>query len=334
MDQISFRTAQAAPAIQTKTKEMQSEQKNGNNNQVENGNEKLILALSGLAAIGTAAIAFKTGKAHKAKKALNEAAQHAQAQARDIAQKAANEEATKKAVKFVQSELSENANYALTKKAGKFNLTHNGKKVVQEALNEQKNNIRTNEAVIKKATTEAMETAQKGATTAETARQGMKNALPKERRAQVLKAYDAEDKAREAAENMKKIAEENPTRKNIKRATHANNQAIKAEKEAEETARKSSEIAKKQRVESKTKAANIAQQQASPHYEDGLIKQMINADKTTSKEVNALKKAMKTPAWANAEKRLSKMTPEQLKGVIANPKSSNIEVKVAKYLLG
>ena len=37
---------------------------------------------------------------------------------------------------------------------------------------------------------------------------------------------------------------------------------------------------------------------------------------------------------ANAEKRLSKLSPEQLKAVIANPKSSNVEVKVAKHLLG
>ena len=92
---------------------------------------------------------------------------------------------------------------------------------------------------------------------------------------------------------------------------------------------------KKQWLEAETKAANIAKQKASPHYEDSLIKQMKNAEKThANKQANLLKKEMARPNWKNAEKRLSKLSPEQLKAVIANPKSSNVEVKVAQYLLG
>lgn len=345
MSGVNFNTSINTRQATTKVEQPKSEQIK-EFVQSEDGQEKIALGLGALAVIAAAGIALKKGRPSEAVEEIKDlaqktsadeikkAAQHAQATARDIAHKEAQQQLAQKSAQLAKETLNNGGNYGKTKEIALKNLTHDGKKVVKEVLKEQQEQILSQQKTIQQATTEAMNSAKNGAAKAKNASLGIKNATKENNGKALQEAFNASMETRRAANKLAEVAEQNPTRKNIKRARYAENKAIEARKNSRKTFRNGIQATADQIKAEKIKSENITAQQASPHYEDGLIKQMINADKTTSKEVNALKKARKTPAWANAEKRLSKMTPEQLQGVIANPKSSNIEVKVAQYLLG
>ena len=213
-------------------------------------------------------------------------------------------------------------NYSEIRTEATRNLTHKGKEVVKRTLEQAHSaQLKENEKLRHALSSNAVE-ATKNAKVAKNVRQGLKNATDIDDIARRIDiANDVAATANENAEKACKLADQIGTKKAKNAATRAQNGAMNAQKEANKTKskaiKKAGELGRQQAI----KEQNIEKLIKSPNYEDGLIKQMYNADNQAKTRLkNLIKKKIQH----------GKMTEKQALEVIAgNTKETELTRKLA-----
>lgn len=333
----------ASPATKTSTTERIKEKWNN----LEDTQKAGVIVGAGLTAVGTIMLAIhliKKGKAPKlstpetpktvapAPKNYNQVTvQHTPKQeqiqqATELGQKRANE---------AVSQYLEGGNYGKIKKEATRNLPRKAKDIAKEALGEEHSKKVAQD--IKKQH-QAADTALKSASLrdkSKNTRQGAQNAKTEKKLNKIADAsIDAAQEAQEAAKKAQKYAKETGTDKAKKLERIAEHNAQRAEVEAQKTIERCDELNQKIAQQQKQKAANIQAQKESPNYEDGLIKQMLNQDKT---QANAIKRQAQKEEKAIQEATENftrrRLGEKGLKNIINSPKSKPAQIEAAKRML-
>ena len=312
MENISSLSAkvQVQPAVTEKTEKKETNAPK----QVENGEAKMALALSGLAAAGLAALAIKKGKAKDAGKIIKNTAD-------DMAKAAADQ-------------IKKGATANAVKKEATKNLSHEGKKVVKEAISSALDSKLAQEAVARQNIVKNTTVAKKATSAVKGLKQGTKKATEEVLQGKIQTAKTVAAEAAESAKKLKDVALANPTHKNKKLAQYAHNQAATAKAPALKVEEKSAKLIEQAREKAVKKAEALAKAQASPNYAAGQVKMKQNSAKAA---VNSAKrKAARDVAKPGYQRALAKFqgySPEKLQGIVSSSKSSPVEKLVAGDLL-
>lgn len=312
MENISSLSAkvQVQPVVTEKTEKKEEKTPK----QVENGEEKMALALSGLAAAGLAALAIKKGKVKDARKIIKNSAD-------DMAKAAANQ---------IKNGASVNA----VKKEATKNLSHEGKKVVKEAMSSALDSKLAQQAMARQNAIKNSTVAKKAPSAVKSLKQGTKNATEEVLQGKIQTAKTVASEAAESAKKLKDVAVANPTHKNKKIAQYAHNQAETAKTQALKVEEKSTKLIQEAREKAAKKAEALAKAQASPNYAAGQVKMQENSVKAAAKSVK--RKAARDVAKPGYQRALAKFqgySPEKLQGIVSSSKSSPVEKLVAGDLL-
>lgn len=219
-------------------------------------------------------------------------------------------------------EYVQGGNYSKIRSEATKNLSHEGKEVVKRTLEKAHSaQVAQNEAVKHVLSANAVEATQ-NAKVAKNVRQGLKNAANIDDIAKKIDiANNAAEAAQQSALEAKELAGQIGTKKAKNAATRAQNGALNAQKEAAKTEFKAIEKAGELGRQQAIKEQNIEKLTQSPNYEDGLIKQMYNADNQAKTRLkNLIKKKTQH----------GKMTEKQALEVIAgNTKETELTRKLA-----
>ena len=317
-------------------------------NKIENleDNEKIIIGLSALGVIALATIAImkkphKTGEiienvtndkpAQEIAQQINEIAEEVKPKVKvghltkEEKLRQSVQQGAERAVEATQ-EYAEGGNYGKIKDKATKNLSHKGKKIVKEKLQEAHSAKVAQDIANAHNLSNATVQATQNADIAKNARQGLQNVTDNKKLEEsvdtALKAVqDAEQKAAEARELAKEVG----TKKAHKGAFRADKAAEKTKIEAEKTADRATRQEAKIKAEMAKKEANREAQKASPNYEDGLIKQMLNEDKGAKTRLKNLIKR-KTQHGKMSEK-------QALEAIINDTKESKQVIDLAKEKL-
>ena len=274
----------------------------------------MALALSGLAAVGLAALAIKKGKAKNAGKIIKNSVD-------DIANVAANQ-------------IKNGATVNSVKKEATKNLSHESKKVVKEAMSSALDSKLAKQAVARQNAIKNSTVAKKAPSTVKNLKQGVKKATEEVLQDKIQTAKAVASETVESAKNLKEIAVATPTRKNKKIAQYAHNQAEMAKAQALKVEEKSTKLIQEAREKAIKKAETLAKSQASPNYAAGQVKMKQNAKKAAA---NSLKRKasrdISKPGYQRALAKLKGSSAEKLQGIISSNKSSPVEKLVASDLL-
>lgn len=280
--------------------------------------EKITVGLTGLGILGMAIMLIK--KPHKAKEVVEEIADSkpakevSQAISEAIEEKAPKiypqievghlpkvqkqqqdiEQGTQKAIEAVREYVG-GGNYGEIRANATKNLSHDGKKVVKKTLSEVHSEVVAQEiAQEHKLADAAIEAADK-AKKAKNVRQGMQNATtPKVAFEKAKKSYWSAFHANIEAKHARDIAQTTGTKRANKRAKVAENKANSAAREFRRTHVQSEAKIGQLQEQAAQKAQNVAEYQSSPHFEDGQVKQMLNADKQAKTRLSNLIKKKTT----------------------------------------
>ena len=321
--------------------------------------EKIVAGLTGLGILGAALLLLK--KPHKAKEVVEEiidskpVQEASQAISEAIEEKAPKiypqvevghlpkaqkqqqsiEQGTQRAVEAVR-EYASGGNYGEIRANAKRNLSHDGKKVVQEVLNEAHGEVVAYEIAQEHKLANAVVEATTGAKTAKNARQGMQNAT---REQLVEKLDEARVSAQQAIENAQQAsntAQEVGTKKAKRRAKLANNQAERAVVGYRATMKKAIKKDIELLEEQLQKEINVAEQQASKNYGVGLEKNKQNAlQHAINKPKRDISKLKTKPEYQRTveQYRRNRYSGEKLLKIMENPNSSEIQKLAAQELL-
>lgn len=150
-------------------------------------------------------------------------------------------------------------------------------------------------------------------------------------------ARDAADSAKKQADTVKGVADNIPTRKNIKRAKVADNRAIQAKLSADRVQASGEKRAAEIINNVLKKEENIRKTIENTNPErllEGQAKMEANALKTTERAVQRkAARTMSTPGYKRALNKFQGYSKEKLFGVINSKKASNVEKNVARDLL-
>ena len=220
MENISSLSAkvQVQPVVTEKTEKKEEKAPK----QVENGEAKMALALSGLAAAGLAALAIKKGKVKDAGKIIKNSAD-------DMAKAAANQ---------IKNGASVNA----VKKEATKNLSHEGKKVVKEAMSSALDSKLAQQAAARQNAIKNSTVAKKAPSAVKSLKQGTKKATEEVLQGKIQTAKTVATDAAESAKKLKDVAAAAPTHKNKKIAQYAHNQAETAKAQALKVEEKSTKL--------------------------------------------------------------------------------------------
>lgn len=318
-------------------------------NKIENleDKEKITIGLTALGVLALAALAIAK-RPHKAAEAAQEVVQNSQKETAEVAEiveevtqktqsatrhiskeeKTANAvaEGIEKGKQAVHEYLENNGNYGQIRQQATRNQTKTGKKVAKAMLQEAHSAKVAQDIANAHNLSNATVQATQNANIAKNARQGLQNVTDNKKLEEsvdtALKAVqDAEQKAAEA----RGLAKEVGTKKAHKGAFRADKAAEKAKIEAEKTADKATRQEAKIKAEMAKKEANREAQKASPNYEDGLIKKMLNEDKGAKTRLKNLIKR-KTQHGKMSEK-------QALEAIINDTKESKQVINLAKERL-
>ncbi len=213
-------------------------------------------------------------------------------------------------------------NYGEIRSEATRNLTHKGKEVVKRTLKKTHGAQVAKDEAIKYSLSSSAVEATRSAKVAKNIRQGLKNAKNVDEIAKRMDiADDVAELAQQNAIEAKKLAGQIGTRKAKQAVTRAQNGALNAQKEANKTKSKAIEKAGELGRQQAIKEQNIEKLIKSPNYEDGLIKQMYNADDQAKTRLkNLIKKKTQH----------GKMTEKQaLEVIIGNTKETELTRKLA-----
>lgn len=188
-------------------------------------------------------------------------------------------------------EYVQGGNYGEVRANATKNLSHDGKMVVKGTLDRVHSAKVSHDISSEHQLADMVSSASSNAAVAKNTRQGMQNASRQDVRKKLSRAFDSAYEAETKALEANKKAQEIGTKKAKKSAKIASNQADRAQAEYNKTEQKA--IARRRELAQiqAQKEANIAQQMASPGFEDGQIKQMLNADKgAKTRLTNLIKK--------------------------------------------
>lgn len=281
---------------------------------IENGETKVAMALTALASIGLAAVAIKKGKAKSAGKIVKNSVD-------DIA-RAASEQ------------VRSGASISSVKKGATKNLSHEGKKVVKQAISAANDEKLAKQALVRQTMIKQGGVAKKAPGSVKNLMQGTKGATEDVLQGKIETAKQLADEAVETAKKMKDTAVQIPSRKNRRYAQYAHNQAETARAKALRVEEKATKLIQETREKAVKKAEATARTQASPNYAAGQIKMKEQSAKAAANSVKrkALRDTSK-PGYQRAYAKFNGYSPEKLQGVIASKNSSAVEKKVAGDLL-
>ena len=311
-------------------------------------NEKITVGLSALGALGLAALAIAR-RPHKAVEMAQDIVNEKPVQQTVKAASEVVEEAAKKYQKIevghtpkVQKqqeaisqgverateavkEYVRGGNYGEVRAKATQNLSHDGKKVVQGTLDRVHSAKVAHDISSEHQLADMASGATSSAATVKNARQGMQNATREQLTQKLDEAYNSAYQAQVKAQQAQIKAQEIGTKKANKAAFRAEKAAQRAEIEADTARYKAHQRSMELAQQQAKKEANVAQQMASPGFEDGQIKQMLNADKQAKTRLtNLIKK--KTAHGKMSEK-------QALELIVNDAKETDLTRKLAQEKL-
>lgn len=320
---IDFRLPSKTQTSPIETKKPENKQKDHS--------EEIVVGLSALAALALAGFAIAR-KPHKAGDMLQNVGHTPKSQ--KIQEAVA--EGSKRAQNAIE-EYTQGGNYQKIRREATKNLSHDGKKVAKKALEKAHSGKVANEIAQQHANSAKVMNTINANKAIGKANQGIHSAVSQaEIEARAISAKSAAAMAQRSADSVKEIAQEMPTHKNIKRAAYAQNQANRAQVQAQQVNDNALAELMAQGREKAAKARNIEALKASPNYQAGVEKQAQNAQKTIQSKVSRkLNQITQKPEYKRTlqDFQRKRYDGNKLIKIMENPNSSDVERFAAQELL-